>query len=239
MWCRKISRDEKLAGQVQICISLRIRRPWKAILLCCVATFGSGCAQSFHTAHGAETISRHPAIPFDRCSVYWLATSVAAQAYLNTFTQDAEREADRIAVETLIRARFDPHAMISMFEPLQQETAGGMPVPPFLNRHPATDERIRDLRSLIPAHSPPPARTHRIPRGELKLRPSQPQPGNRGRPNPQNPEREIETRQSGEHTLRRGCPNPQNSERGIETTPFKNDALDYIMSEPTEFRAGN
>ena len=48
-----------------------------------------------------------------------LATGVAAQAYLNTYTQDAEREADALAVETLVRAGYDPNTLITMLQTLQ------------------------------------------------------------------------------------------------------------------------
>jgi predicted Zn-dependent protease len=85
-----------------------------------------------------------------------LATGVAAQAYLNTYTQDAEREADELAVETMIRAGFEPNALITMFQTLQAESAGGMPVPQFLKSHPATNERIRNVQYLIKMQSPLP-----------------------------------------------------------------------------------
>ena len=78
-----------------------------------------------------------------------LATGVAAQAYLNTYTQDAESEADRLAVETMVRARYDPNALVTMLQTLQQETAGGLQMPQFLRSHPATSERIRVVSGLI------------------------------------------------------------------------------------------
>ena len=84
-----------------------------------------------------------------------LATGVAAQAYLNTFTKDAEREADRQAIETLVRAGYDPMALITMLQTLQQEAVGGLSAPSFLRSHPATSERIRSVRALIRAQGSP------------------------------------------------------------------------------------
>jgi predicted Zn-dependent protease len=85
-----------------------------------------------------------------------VATSMAAQAYMSTYTQDAELEADRLAIDTMIRAGFDPQALISMFETLQQEHAGGVAMPGFLSSHPAPAERIQEVGRLIAARRPPP-----------------------------------------------------------------------------------
>jgi predicted Zn-dependent protease len=83
-----------------------------------------------------------------------LGASVAATAYLSTFTRDAEREADALAVETLIQAGYDPRAMVTFFQTLQQETADvGLKTPQLLASHPATDERINTVRSLIAARN--------------------------------------------------------------------------------------
>jgi predicted Zn-dependent protease len=84
-----------------------------------------------------------------------VATGVAAQAYLNTYTQDAESEADVLAVETMVRARYDPNALVTMLQTLQQETAGGFQMPQFLRSHPATSERIHVVSGLIRAQGSP------------------------------------------------------------------------------------
>lgn len=78
------------------------------------------------------------------------ATGVAATAYISTYTQEFEREADRLGVETLVNAGYDPIGMITMFETLQRESARtGIPLPQFLSSHPATQERIAITRSEI------------------------------------------------------------------------------------------
>jgi predicted Zn-dependent protease len=88
-----------------------------------------------------------------------LGGQVAAQAYLATFTQDAELESDMLAVEALIRAGYDPHGMVDFFEILKQEAEHGLQMPDFLSSHPATNERIATVRAAIRAREPlPPLR---------------------------------------------------------------------------------
>lgn len=83
-----------------------------------------------------------------------VVTGMAAQAYMSTYTQDAEREADRLGIDTMIRAGFDPNGMISMFETLKRDSAGRVRGPQFLSSHPATDERISNARMLIARREP-------------------------------------------------------------------------------------
>ncbi len=78
-----------------------------------------------------------------------LAGQMAAMAYLNTFSRDAERESDLFGVEVLPRAGIHPIGLATFFETLQKES-GGRP-PAFLSSHPATDERIANTRAAIAA----------------------------------------------------------------------------------------
>jgi predicted Zn-dependent protease len=98
-----------------------------------------------------------------------LGSQVAAQAYLATYTQEAENESDQLAVETLIRAGYDPNGMVDFFEILQREaTTGGLAMPQLLSSHPATEERISHVRDEIRKKEPlPPLR--RNDRGELRI----------------------------------------------------------------------
>ncbi|WP_333839144.1 M48 family metalloprotease [Pelomicrobium sp.] len=80
-----------------------------------------------------------------------IVTSQAAaiQAQLN-FSRDAEREADRVGLQILERAGFDPRAMPAFFEKLQragrfQESAA----PAYLRTHPLTYERIADIQNRV------------------------------------------------------------------------------------------
>lgn len=64
------------------------------------------------------------------------------------FSRDNEREADRVGMQTLARAGFDPEAMPAFFEKLQRAS----PVdtdrhPEFLLTHPVTESRISDSRN--------------------------------------------------------------------------------------------
>ena len=98
-----------------------------------------------------------------------LGGQIGAQAYLATFTQEAELEADRLAVETLIRAGYDPNGMVDFFEILQRETeTGGLRMPQLLSSHPATRERIAGVRREIRRREPLPS-LRRVDRGELRI----------------------------------------------------------------------
>lgn len=98
-----------------------------------------------------------------------LGSQIAATAYLTTFTREAESEADVLAVETLIRAGYDPHGMLTFFDTLRKETAGGMRMPEFLSSHPATQERIVEVRQMIQKHDPLPPGLRRDDGGKLEI----------------------------------------------------------------------
>lgn len=71
------------------------------------------------------------------------------------FSQDAEREADRIGLQTLYNAGFDPEGMLSFFKRLQSnnrfyESAA----PAYLSTHPLTVARMADIENRI-RHLPP------------------------------------------------------------------------------------
>ena len=64
------------------------------------------------------------------------------------FSRENEREADRIGMQTLARAGFDPEAMPAFFERLQRAApADPDRYPEFLRTHPVTDSRISDSRN--------------------------------------------------------------------------------------------
>lgn len=79
-----------------------------------------------------------------------MATDMAGMAYLSTFGRDAEREADELAVETLVNAGYDPMGLATMFQTLQAESGGGgYTMPQFLSTHPASAERIESAKRAI------------------------------------------------------------------------------------------
>jgi predicted Zn-dependent protease len=76
-------------------------------------------------------------------------TGFAAQRQLN-FSREAEREADRIGLQILRNAGFDPSGSVAFFERLQRASRVYTDnAPAYLRTHPMTTERIADLQSRI------------------------------------------------------------------------------------------
>jgi len=78
-----------------------------------------------------------------------LAAGIAGNAQSQlSFSRQHEQEADRIGIETLFQAGFDPRAMPVFFERLQQASrfveSGA---PEFLSTHPVTLSRVADSRN--------------------------------------------------------------------------------------------
>lgn len=63
------------------------------------------------------------------------------------FSREMEIEADRIGMQTLTAAGFDPHAMTNMFEQMIKSTRYQTRVPEFFLTHPLTEARISDSAS--------------------------------------------------------------------------------------------
>lgn len=91
------------------------------------------------------------------------AAAIAGISGLNTqnrinFTRMNEEEADRIGMQVLAKAGYDPRAMPSFFEKLQQLSRYSQSgAPEFLRTHPLTSDRIADSR----------ARAERFPPGQF------------------------------------------------------------------------
>ena len=80
----------------------------------------------------------------------------AVQASLG-YSRDYEREADRVGLQTMENAGFDPRAMAAFFEKLQRSTrvSDDSTFPGWLRDHPVTTERIADVQnkaSAMPYH---------------------------------------------------------------------------------------
>lgn len=65
------------------------------------------------------------------------------------FSREMEKEADRIGLQTLIKADFDPTAMPGMFEIMLKSTRYRSKVPAFLLSHPVTESRIADTAGRV------------------------------------------------------------------------------------------
>lgn len=76
------------------------------------------------------------------------ATQAAAQQNQLRFSRENEQEADRIGMETLEKADYDPNAFASMFENmLAANRYAGRNPPEFLLTHPLTESRVSDARN--------------------------------------------------------------------------------------------
>lgn len=77
-----------------------------------------------------------------------LGTAAASRSY----SRDHEREADRLGVEWMIAAGFDPEGALRLHERLLQLRHGGSI--PFLQSHPAGEERVAIIRQQIAQLAP-------------------------------------------------------------------------------------
>ena len=71
----------------------------------------------------------------------------AATLVEKSYTRDEEREADRLGLQLMARAGFDPAGAIRLQERLA--AAGGGAALPFLSTHPGSAERIETMRTLV------------------------------------------------------------------------------------------
>ncbi|BBL70468.1 putative beta-barrel assembly-enhancing protease [Methylogaea oryzae] len=77
-----------------------------------------------------------------------VALQAGATQFQINFTRDNEQEADSVGMQTLSRSEFDPRAMPSFFEKLQQSNRyEGRNLPEFLRTHPVTVSRISETRA--------------------------------------------------------------------------------------------
>lgn len=68
-----------------------------------------------------------------------------------SFSRDAEREADRLGLEMLRQAGFEPQGMSDFFNRLQQAMrVYDNQAPAYLRTHPLTTERIADIEARLP-----------------------------------------------------------------------------------------
>ena len=85
-------------------------------------------------------------------------TGINTQNRIN-FTRANEEEADRVGIQTLVRAGYDPRGMPAFFEKVQRLSRFSQSgAPEFLRTHPLTTSRIADSRAR--AESIPPKQFH-------------------------------------------------------------------------------
>ena len=76
-----------------------------------------------------------------------LGTNALADAANLGYSRAQEREADRVGLNTLTRAGFDPFGASRMFEQMQQSARYRREIPEYVSTHPITQSRISDMRS--------------------------------------------------------------------------------------------
>jgi len=75
------------------------------------------------------------------------ATMATVRQSAINFQQQHEKEADRVGIDTLKKAGYDPHAMATFFERLlEMERFNSSNIPEFLRSHPLTASRVADAK---------------------------------------------------------------------------------------------
>lgn len=89
------------------------------------------------------------------------AASAANMQYQINFTRANEYEADRVGIQTLADAGFDPYGMPQFFEKLQKNSKlYGTRPPEFLSTHPVTTNRIAEATSRAETYPRKPVYTN-------------------------------------------------------------------------------
>ncbi len=65
-----------------------------------------------------------------------------------SYSRDAEEEADREARTLLLRARIDPHGLVTFFERLRGQSSHRSQSSKYLSTHPLLDDRIHALMDV-------------------------------------------------------------------------------------------
>lgn len=74
-----------------------------------------------------------------------LASQISQVTFGLPHSREQETEADRIGLELMSRAGYDPHAAISLWQKMSRKAGNGGPA--FLSTHPSSDSRINDLQA--------------------------------------------------------------------------------------------
>lgn len=79
-----------------------------------------------------------------------IVAQILAGGVMARFSRDDEREADRLGLDYMTAAGYNPNGMVDMFQKLLAlERSRPGSVERFFSDHPGTDERIRDISSRI------------------------------------------------------------------------------------------
>lgn len=81
-----------------------------------------------------------------------LANQVASVTFQLPHGREQETEADRIGLELMARAGYDPNAAVNVWRKMSAAEQGAPPE--FLSTHPSSASRIRDLEKRVPVVMP-------------------------------------------------------------------------------------
>jgi Zn-dependent protease with chaperone function len=79
--------------------------------------------------------------------------NLGTAAVSSSYSRDEEREADRLGVDWMAAAGFDPEGALRLHERLLESGRHGVPIP-FLQTHPAGEERMARIRQQIAGLAP-------------------------------------------------------------------------------------
>ena len=69
------------------------------------------------------------------------------------FSRTDEDEADRMGLELMARAGYDPRAGVTLWQKMINASHGAQP-PAFLSSHPTNESRVQTIQSLLPVVLP-------------------------------------------------------------------------------------
>jgi len=78
-----------------------------------------------------------------------IAKIIYALVVDTAFSRDDEAEADDVGLQIVYDAGYNPYGLVDFFETLLAMEGNGIGYPDFLSTHPATEERVSELKSLI------------------------------------------------------------------------------------------
>jgi predicted Zn-dependent protease len=81
-----------------------------------------------------------------------VASQISAVTFTLPHSREQEAEADRIGLELMARAGYDPNASVTLWQKMSKASSGGPPE--FLSTHPSGESRIRDLEKNVPRVMP-------------------------------------------------------------------------------------
>jgi len=70
------------------------------------------------------------------------------------FSREHEAEADRIGLQYMARAGYDPRAAVDLWRNMQEASQGGGRPPAFLSTHPYPEDRIEAIQAALPEVMP-------------------------------------------------------------------------------------